>query len=70
MPFVKYSGPHEEVDVPDLNLRVKRNQTIEVPVAALDGLLCQTDVWKKTTATKSAEVAELDVPDPDLNTKE
>lgn len=69
MPYVKYTGPHEEVEVPDLNLRVKRNQTIEVPAAALDGLLCQEDVWKKTTATKSAEVAALDEPDPDL-TKE
>lgn len=66
MPYVKYVGPHDEVEVPDLNLCVKRNQTIEVPSEALDGLVCQEGVWKKTTATKSADVAELD---PDL-TKE
>lgn len=58
MPYVKYIGLEAEVDVPALNLVVKRNETIEVPADQVDGLVCQTDNWKKTTATKSAQTAE------------
>lgn len=58
MPYLKYVGDHDEVDVPDLGLVVKRHQTIEVSAEAAEGLLCQEDNWKKTTATKSAPVAE------------
>lgn len=56
--FVKYVGPEPEVDVPDLGLVVQKNHTIEVTPEQADGLLCQEDNWKKTTATKSAEKAD------------
>lgn len=65
MAFLKYTGDYDEVEVPDLRLVVKRNQTIEVPADAAEGLLCQ-DSWKKTTATKSAAEAEPVETDPDL----
>ena len=55
--FLKYIGPHDEVEVPDARLIVKRNQTIEVSGELAEGLLCQEDNWKKTTATKSAPAA-------------
>lgn len=55
--FVKYIGPEAEVDVPDLRLVVKHSQTIEVTPEQAEGLLCQGDNWKKTTATKSAPAA-------------
>jgi len=58
MAYVKYVGDHDEVDVPDLGLVVKRNQTIEVSSEQAEGLLCQEENWKKTTATKSAPTAE------------
>lgn len=57
MPYVKYIGPHDEVEVPDARLVVKRNQTIEVPGELVDGLLEQQDNWKRTSATKSAPTA-------------
>lgn len=56
--FLKYIGPYDEVDVPEARLVVKRNQTIEVSGELAEGLLCQEDNWKKTTATKSAPTAE------------
>ena len=56
--FLKYIGPHDEVEVPAARLVVKRNQTIEVSGELADGLLVQEDNWKKTTATKSAPTAE------------
>lgn len=55
--FVKFIGS-EECDVPALGLVVKPMQTIEVTAEQAEGLLCQEDNWKKTTATKSAPVAE------------
>lgn len=58
MVYVKYVGDHEEVDVPDARLIVRKNQTIEVSAELAAGLLCQEDNWKKTTATKSAPEAE------------
>lgn len=58
--FLKYIGPYEEVEVPDANLTVRKNQTIEVTGDLADGLVCQTDNWKKTTPTKSASTAEED----------
>lgn len=60
MPFLKYCGVYAEVDVPDLGLTVKKNETIEVSAELAEGLLCQTDNWKKTTPTKSAATAEED----------
>jgi hypothetical protein len=57
-PFVKYVGPHDEVDVPDARLIVRRNQTIEVSKELAEGMLQQTSNWEKTTATKSAPTAE------------
>ncbi len=60
MPFIKYTGDHAEVEVPDAGLTVKKNQTIEVSAELAEGLLCQTDNWKKTTPTKSAPTAEED----------
>lgn len=56
--FLKYTGPYDEVDVPDAGLTVKRNQTIEVSAELAEGLLVQKDNWTKTTATKSAPTAE------------
>jgi hypothetical protein len=56
--FLKYVGPHDEVEVPDARLTVRKNQTIEVSAELADGLLCQEDNWKKTTPTKSAPTAE------------
>lgn len=56
--FLKYVGPHDEVSVPAAGLVVKHNQTIEVSGELAEGLLCQEDNWKKTTATKSAPTAE------------
>lgn len=58
MPYVKYTGPYDEVEVPSLRLIVKRNETVEVPTSALDGLIEQEENWKKTTATKSAQTAD------------
>lgn len=58
--YVKFVGPYEEVEVPDLRLVVKKNQTIEVTAEQAEGLLCQEDCWKKTTATKSAPSAAED----------
>lgn len=63
MPYVKFKGD-EEREVPDLRLFVKPNQTIEVTTDQAPGLLCQSDLWEKTTATKSAEKAEP-APEPD-----
>ena len=61
MPYVKYKG-HDEVDVPDLRLQgVRPGQTIEVTQDQMAGLICQ-DIWEKTTATKSAPVAEKPAP--------
>lgn len=58
MPYVKYVGPYDEVDIPDARLQCKRNQTIEVSSQLASSLLEQTDNWTKTTATKSAQTAE------------
>ena len=65
MPFVKYKGDDER-DVPDLRLVVEPNHTYEVTAEQMDGLICQEDLWEKTTATKSAPKAEPVAPDPDL----
>jgi hypothetical protein len=54
---VKYKGDDER-DIPDLRLMaIKPNQTIEVTAEQMEGLVCQ-DIWEKTTATKSAPVAD------------
>jgi hypothetical protein len=65
VPFVKFKG-EDEREVPDLRLIVLPNHTYEVTQEQMDGLICQTDLWEKTTATKSAPKAEPVAPDPDL----
>jgi hypothetical protein len=65
MPFVKYRG-EDEREVPDLRLVVQPNHTYEVTAEQMDGLICQTDLWEKTTATKSAPKTDATEADPDL----
>lgn len=67
-PYVKFKGDDER-EVPDLRLVVLPNHTYEVTAEQMDGLICQVDLWEKTTATKSAPKADPVAPDPDL-TKE
>lgn len=64
-PYVKFKG-EDERDVPDLRLVVQPNHTYEVTADQMEGLICQEDLWEKTTATKSAPKAEPVAPDPDL----
>lgn len=64
-PYVKYLG-EDTREVPDLRLVVEPNHTYEVTLEQMDGLICQEDLWEKTTATKSAPKAEPVEPDPDL----
>lgn len=64
-PYVKFKGDDER-EVPDLRLVVQPNHTYEVTAEQMDGLICQADLWEKTTATKSAPKADPVAPDHDL----
>ena len=51
---VQYVGPHDEVEVPSLDLVVKQGEKVEVPDEAAEGFLGQ-DVWRKVAAETSKE---------------
>ena len=45
MPTYRYVGGHDEIEIPDLGVVVKRRKTIEAPHAIGDNLVLQ-DVWE------------------------
>lgn len=50
---IKYVGPLDAVDVPELGLTdVRRNHQVEASGAVAESLLEQPDVWQKVTPPK------------------
>lgn len=45
MPAVKYIGPFDAVEIPDLALTCKQGKTIDVPAHVADNLVLQHD-WE------------------------
>lgn len=54
MPAVKYVGPHDEVEIPDLGLSCKRGKTIDVPAEVAANLVLQHD-WEPAPTKPAKE---------------
>jgi hypothetical protein len=52
---IKYVGPHDEVEVPALNLVVANGQVVEVKTADAESLLEQPSNWQRVEPKAAKE---------------